>query len=245
MARMNHKQTEWVVLTGASSGIGKELAPLLRAAGFGVIAIGRNQEALAQLANGDPLMHVRVVDLADPIATEAIALEVAEGYSLVGLINNAGVQDNSLLWSQSADDIDQEIRINLTAPAILCARLMQILPESSGFIVNVTSGLAIAPKSTSAVYCATKAGLRNLTVGIANQLMDGNRVAMIDVVLPLVDTPMTAGRGAGKITAKTAASAIMAAIASPKPVIWVGKAKLLALINRLAPSLAARIMAKS
>jgi uncharacterized oxidoreductase len=241
---MNDAQVKWVMLTGASGGIGRELTTLLRSAGFGVIAIGRNQDALAQLSDGDPLVHVRVLDLADPMATEALALEVAETYSLVGLINNAGVQNNSLLWSQSGADIDQEIRINFTAPAILCACLIQTLPERGGFVVNVTSGLAVAPKSTSAVYCATKAALRNLTVGISNQLARESAVAIIDVVLPLVDTAMTAGRGTGKITAKAAASAIMAAIKSPQPVIWVGKAKLLALINRLVPSLAARIMAK-
>ena len=154
------------------------------------------------------------------------------------------MQNNSLIWSQNAADIDQEIHINLTAPAILCACLIQTLPERGGFIVNVTSGLAIAPKSSAAVYCATKAGLRNLTIGIANQLGRDSPVSMIDVVLPLVDTAMTAGRGTGKISAKAAASAIMEAIKSPEPVIWVGKAKLLALINRLAPSLAAYIMAK-
>lgn len=242
---MLQTQVHWVLLTGGSSGIGRELADLLRTAGFGVIAIGRNQAALEQLSEGDPLIQVRVLDLADPAATEALALELAETFSLVGLINNAGVQNNGLLWSQGAPDIDQEIRLNLTAPAILCARLMQVLPDDGGFIVNVTSGLAIAPKSTSAVYSATKAALRNLTAGIANQLRGDSGVEVIDVVLPLVDTPMTAGRGTGKITAKAAATAIMEAIKSPKPVIWVGKARLLALINRLAPSLARRTMAQS
>jgi uncharacterized oxidoreductase len=164
---------------------------------------------------------------------------------VVGLINNAGIQNNGLLWLQSGAEIDHEIRINLTAPAILCACLIPMLPEHIGFVVNVTSGLAIAPKSTSAVYCATKAGLRNLTIGIRNQLKGNNQIAMIDVVLPLVDTPMTADRGSGKITAKAAANTIMRAIRSPQPVIWVGKAKLLAVVNWLAPSLAARIMSKS
>ena len=239
---MQASETQWVVLTGATGGIGECLTRLLRANGFGVVAIGRDRPKLEALAGSDPMTETCCVDLADPRAAGALANTLAETRSIVGLINNAAIQNATLLWNQSAEQIDEEIRINLTAPSILVSRLMQVLPTGTGFIVNVTSGLAVAPKSNAAVYCATKAGLRNLTAAIANQVEPRGRIAVIDVVLPLVDTGMTRGRGTGKMPAEAAAGAIMDAIRQRKPVAWVGKAKLLALIHRIAPSSAARIM---
>ncbi len=242
---MQASETQWVVLTGATGGIGECLTRLLRANGLGVIAIGRDRSKLATLAGPDTMIETCTVDLADPPATEALAKTLADTRSIIGLINNAAVQNATLLWKQSAEQIDEEIRINLTAPSILVSRLMQVLPTGTGYIVNVTSGLAVAPKSNAAVYCATKAGLRNLTAAIANQVEPRDRIAVIDVVLPLVDTGMTRGRGTGKMPAEAAAEAIMGAIRRRRTVAWVGKAKLLASIHRIAPSIAARIMRRS
>jgi uncharacterized oxidoreductase len=236
---------EFVVVTGASRGIGAQLTAKLIAQGRSVIAVGRFSTGLEQLEQryGDKI-HTYALDLGDPAACQNFATHIAETYSIVGLINNAAIQNEGPLELQSAAEIDREIRINLTAPAILCARLLPHLPRGRGFIVNVSSGLGLAPKRDAAVYCATKAALRNLTRALENQLSADLKIAMIDVVLPLVDTDMTTGRGSGKISAEDAARAIMSAIGTRQKVKWVGKSALLNIVNRLSPALSGVIMRK-
>jgi uncharacterized oxidoreductase len=60
--------------------------------------------------------------------------------------------------------------------------------------------------------------------------------------MPLVDTDMTRGRGSGKISAKTAALAVIGGISARRDEIWVGKSRLLRTLNRLAPGVAARLL---
>jgi uncharacterized oxidoreductase len=237
------QQEEFVVVTGASRGIGGQLTAKLIAQGKSVIAVGRFSAGLEQL---DQLYGNRIctypLDLGDPSACQNFATHIAETYTIVGLINNAAIQNEGPLELQSAAEIDREIRINLTAPAILCARLLPHLPKGRGYIVNISSGLGLAPKSDAAVYCATKAGLRNLTRAIENQLGADQKIALIDVVLPLVDTDMTKGRGSGKMSVEDAATNIMSAIERRQKVKWVGKSRLLNFVNRLSPALTAAIM---
>lgn len=110
-------------------------------------------------------------------------------------------------------------------------------------IVNVGSALACYPKTTSAIYSATKAGLRMFSDALRVQYEDTS-VSVVDVVLPIVDTPMTAGRGRGKISAAAAATAIVRALEPGKARIHVGKAKLLRLLQFMAPPVAAAIIRK-
>jgi uncharacterized oxidoreductase len=236
---------EFIVVTGATRGVGEKLTATLIATGQSVIAVGRNTAQLhvMKAQYGDRLVTFHL-DLSDPKACDALAMEISENFALRGLINNGAVQHVGLLRDQTWEQIDQEIRTNLTAPAILSARLASFLPERRGFIANITSGLAIAPKSDAAVYCATKAGLRSLTRGVENQLSSRAGITLIDIVLPLVDTGMTAGRGKGKISAEAAAKEILNAIQTKQAVRYVGRSKLLACIDRFSPALAATIMRK-
>lgn len=236
---------EFVVVTGASRGIGQQIAKALVQRGQKVIAVARTTESLIDLKTTyDANIVTFALELADPQSCEDFASYVTETYSILGLVNNAGVQNSGPLTAHSAAMIDREVRTNLTAPAILAARFLPFLPDGRGFIVNVTSGLGIAPKSDAAVYCATKAGLRNLTRGIENQLENGQKIHLIDVVFPLVDTDMTSGRGSGKISPSMAAQAVVRAIDVKQRIAWVGKSAFLNLVNRISPTLAHRIMRK-
>ncbi|MCF8504983.1 MAG: SDR family NAD(P)-dependent oxidoreductase [Caulobacter sp.] len=231
-----------VVVTGGTSGIGLALVKLLTRTGTRVLTCSRHGGQLDTLARLHPGVEGRVVDLGDPSAVDLFAREAASAPGLLGLINNAAGQDDLSLADQTSPAIDREIRTNLTAPAILSARLIPHLPQG-GFIANLTSGLAIAPKSSAAVYCATKAGLRNLSVGARNQMMLADRsVRIVDVVLPLVDTPMTSGRGSGKISPERVARQIVRAIRGSSDEVYIGQAALLHGIDRIAPGLARRIM---
>lgn len=233
------------VVTGASSGIGLEIALQLAAQGNGVIALGRDRERLRNLALRDRRIEVRVLDIRDRAAVAALAAELAGADVIDGLINNAAIQHNVRLDDQlyGADEIADEIETNLVAPLILSRLLLPRTPARPFVIVNVGSALACYPKATSAVYSATKAGLRMFSDALRVQF-DGTPVRVVDVVLPVVDTPMTAGRGRGKITAGAAAAAIVRALEPGPARLHVGKAKLLRLLQLVAPPVAAAIIRK-
>ena len=134
--------------------------------------------------------------------------------------------------------ISEEITLNLTAPLLLTEALLprlQARPE--GAVVQVTSGLALSPKASSPVYCATKAGLRSFTRALRWQLQD-HGVRVIEVLPPLVATAMTEGRGRKKMTPEDAAAEIVAGLRAGRDEIYVGKSKLLRLVVAISARLA-------
>ena len=108
-------------------------------------------------------------------------------------------------------------------------------------IVNVTSGLAIAPNTGSAVYCATKAGLRSYGQALRAQLK-GTKVHVLEALPPVVDTAMTAGRDSRKMSPDECARQIVAAIERDADEANVGLVKLLQLVNSISPALARKII---
>lgn len=237
-----------IVVTGASSGIGFQLARLLAERGNRVIAIGRDEDRLAGLAQLSDRIAPRAFDLTRTEAIDSFAAELlARHPDIDGLINNAAIQRERRMddTHYAADDTLEEIAINLAAPILMTRALLPHLQaRSRAVIVNINSALGFVPKRTAAVYSATKAGLRLFSAGLRVQLQ-GSNVRVIDAVMPLVDTPMTAGRGSGKISAATAATAIADRLWTGPDQLYVGKTRALRLILRVAPSLAAAIVQRN
>lgn len=234
-----------VLITGGTSGIGAELVRLLRARGHPVIVLARRA---GQMAPAPGLFPVDC-DLAEAAARPCglagvMAGVLADHPDLAVLINNAGLQAALPLTDPAltAGQIMAEVAVNLTAPALLAqAVLPGMLARGRGTIVNISSGLAVFPKERTALYCAAKAGLSSLTTSLRWQV-EAKGLRVVEVVLPLVDTPMTAGRGRGKISAEAAARGILAGLDGGRDRIRIGKARLLPLLARLAPSLGLRMM---
>lgn len=235
-----------IVLTGASSGIGLDLLRHLVQRNT-VIALARREPVLDGLLAGSRLAFVQT-DLADGHSVAAAIRQIRERWpdGIDGLINCAAVQNVPQFISPDFDParITPEIAVNLTSPIELVAGLLDRLQSRpQAFIFNVNSGLGLVPKSESAVYCATKAGLDNFTRGLRAQLGDGS-VNVQQVFLPLVDTAMTRGRGSGKLSPEVVARQILAQIESGAADNDIGKVWLLRLLNRLSPAVARRIMQK-
>jgi short-subunit dehydrogenase len=231
------------VVTGASSGIGREIALQLARAGHDVVALGRDRTRLDALKRQHQRIETYAIDLCDRAAIAAFAAEVKEDGPIDGLINNAAIQ-HSVRFDDPGYDIEQiaaEVETNLVAPLALSRLLLPEAPGKAFVIVNVGSALAAYPKRTSAVYSATKAGLRMFSEAI-NVQSAGLPIKAVDVVLPLVDAPMSAGRGSGKISAAAAAAAVVAALTARQRRVHVGKAKLLRVLQFIAPPLAAAII---
>jgi short-subunit dehydrogenase involved in D-alanine esterification of teichoic acids len=239
------QQTSTFIVTGASSGIGRELAQQLAARGHAVIAIARDGQRLAETAKASPRITAIPFDLRKIETIDAFAAALlADHPRITGIINNAAIQHDKRVddASYTAAQIDEEIAINLTAPiALTRALLPHLKTQPHAVIVNLGSGLGFVPKRTSAVYSATKAGLRLFSDALRVQLQ-GSGVQIIEAIMPLVDTPMTAGRGGEKMPAAAAATAILDGLDSGAPQIFIGKARALRMILRFAPSVAARMM---
>src|SRR5690606_16065429 len=124
-----------------------------------------------------------------------------------------------------------EININLTAPIKLTASLLPVLQvNSNSAIVNVSSGLAIVPKTKSAVYCGTKAAIHIFSKSLRYQL---ENVKVFEIIPPLVDTEMTKGRGNGKITPQRLVDEFIKAFKSNRYEVNIHKVKLLRIVNRI------------
>jgi short-subunit dehydrogenase involved in D-alanine esterification of teichoic acids len=234
-----------VLITGGTSGIGLKMVEALLREKAKVIVVARDQAKLDQLQQNYELSGVYCCDLSDPQAIEqSIEVIMASHPDLQVLINNAGIQNNIRFYDAISTPkvIEDELRINFLAPLLLIRTLLpNLLKQKEAAIVNVTSGLAIVPKTNSAVYCGTKGGLRIFTQALRNQLKDTS-VHMIEILPSVVDTKMTAGRGRNKLSPERVAFDTVKALHKGKSEVHVGKTKILFWLNRFSPSLASNVM---
>lgn len=232
-----------IVLTGATSGIGKEMARML-APSNKVIAVGRDRSKLDELANELGVETV-CADLSDSTDVEQAADLIVKRFPCVDLlINNAAVQyvPRFLDDSFSYELIQREIQINFTSICQLTYLLLPALLQGSpSIILNVNSGLGLAPKTSSAIYCGTKGALNLLSLSLGYQLEDKG-IKVLQAFLPLVDTPMTQGRGTGKVTPSYAAEKIIHGIEKERSANDIGKVPILRMLLRVWPRLGLKIM---
>ncbi len=233
-----------ILITGATSGIGLELVKKLYQNNH-IYVIARNKHKIEELQSRFPDIVAYQADFSDLIALQdAVNVINREIHSLDLLINNVAVQYTPLITDDdfAVTSIVDEITINFTSICYLCYFLLPLLNQKhSAVILNVNSGLAIAPKTTSAIYCATKGALNSFSQSLRHQLSN-TQVKVLQAFLPLVDTPMTEARGNSKMSVDRASRAIIKGIEKTIIDHDIGKVKLLRFINRLFPSLAKKIM---
>lgn len=225
-----------ILVTGGSEGIGRALALALQQRGARVSVCARSRRDL----------HPGIAFLACDLTREDERVGLAASLARDGLdvlINNAGIQQQlDFRGSIAFASIEAELAINLLAPLHLCSLLLPLLlaqPEAA--LVNVTSGLALTPKASAPVYCASKAALRSFSQALRYQL-EGSHVSVLEVLPPLVDTAMTRGRGRDKVSPDQVAEAICGALVKGREELRIGKTQLLWALQRVSPALAARTM---
>ncbi|MEO0589762.1 MAG: SDR family NAD(P)-dependent oxidoreductase [Pseudomonadota bacterium] len=232
-----------ILLTGGTNGIGRELAFQLKAKGAEVITTGRNAERVAAMREAG--FEVIEADLSDAAGVDAL-LAALEGRVIDALINNAGQLVDHDFRNGAVDPAatDTAIYANLSAPIRLIVGLMDSLTSRpEGAIVNVTSGLAIAPAARASVYCATKAGLRFYTLALRQQLADTN-IHVIEALPPVVDTQMNEGNDMKKMSAEGCARQILVAIEKNNAEANIGMTKALRVAENIWPGLAKGVTLK-
>jgi len=234
-----------ILVTGGTSGIGLEIVRALVKTGAKIIVISKSQEKLDLLQKQYMLEAVYSCDLSNPLEVSRVCTEVLRDHAdLQVLINNAGTQQNAYLTDEvvTFESIQAEINLNFLAPIMMSKICLPLfLKQKEAAIVNITSGLALVPKTSSAVYCGTKGGLHIFSQGLRYHL-EGTPVRLIEILPPVVDTAMTSGRGKNKLSPIKVADAIVKALENGPNEVYLSKTKLLLWMNRIAPPLAREIM---
>nr|WP_314658352.1 SDR family oxidoreductase [uncultured Pseudomonas sp.] len=163
-----------VVLTGASGGIGLELAEQLFAAGARVLAVSRHMGKLAGLMNRYPeRLRWQTADLRTPTGREQVVSRAREMGGVNVLINAAGVNRFALLDQLDEYVLDELLDINIKAPLQLTRACLPLLREQpKALVVNVGSTYGSIGYPGYATYCASKFALRGFSEALRRELAD-------------------------------------------------------------------------
>lgn len=234
------------LVTGATGGIGQAIATALAARGADVIVSGRRADVLEPLAER---LGGRAIacDLADRAEVERL---VGEAGAVDILVANAALPASGVFTELEQSEIDRMIEVNLRAPIALVRGLAPAMTaRSAGHFVLVSSLAGKVASPASAIYSATKFGLRGFAHGIREDLRPHG--VGVSVVLPgfirdagmFADAQVQLPRGVGTRTPQQVADAVISAIERDRAEVEVAPLglRLGAAFAGLAPGLAASV----
>jgi NAD(P)-dependent dehydrogenase (short-subunit alcohol dehydrogenase family) len=250
-----------VVVTGASSGIGRATVEALAAGGATVTAVARRREPLEALAAahpGDSDGRGRVLampaDVTDARALEEVAAEtVGRTGRLDAWVNNAAVNQYGRFEEVPLEEWRRVVEVNLFGYAHGArAAIPWFREQGEGVLINVASVLAKVPAPMQSAYVASKYGIRGLTESLRQELLDAPDVELCTVLPGPIDTPLFqhAANRTGTVVkppeptvdATRVAAAIVALVRRPQREVAIGANTRLGLVgNRLAPGLTERL----
>lgn len=181
------------LVTGATGGIGAEIAKTLHAQGAVVGISGRNEGKLKELADAlGGNVHILPADLSDLAQADALVKAATAAMGKIDiLVNNAGLTRDNLSLRMKAEEWDEVIRVNLTATFLLaqaCQRGM--MKARYGRIINISSVVGTTGNPGQCNYVASKAGLVGWTKAMAAEIASRN--VTVNCIAPgFIATPMT------------------------------------------------------
>ena len=161
------------VVTGAGKGLGEQIALALAEAGAGLALVGRNRRNLEAVAAGARRMGRKAIVIRADVRREKdvarMARQAYESFKRIDiLVNNAGVIQRAPAMKISLRDWQEVIDTNLTGP-FLCMRACHpiMARQGGGGIINIASAAGLFGRANMSSYCASKAGVANLTRALA------------------------------------------------------------------------------
>lgn len=182
------------LITGASGGIGSEIAKMLASAGAKTIITGTRQAVLEDVAQGIGELAVPLTaNLSDPddVAGLVERAESTAGSPVDILVNNAGITRDQLFMRMKDDDWDAVIQVNLTAAFKLSrAAVKGMMKRRYGRIIQITSVVGTMGNPGQGNYVAAKAGLTGMSKALAQEV--ASRGITVNCVAPgFIETAMT------------------------------------------------------
>ena len=180
------------LVTGASSGIGAAIAIEFADAGWSVMAAGRSEDRLAEVADAADDISTWAGDLETSDDCDELVAETIDEFGQIDcVVNSAGILMRGDVQETEDDDWRDTMHINLDVPFFVSRSAMPHLVSTAGSIVNLSSFWGVRATQRAVSYCTSKAGLIMLTKAMAlDHARDGVRV---NAICPGgVDTPMLA-----------------------------------------------------
>ncbi len=181
------------IVTGASSGIGREIAKVFAGNGAVVVGVARSEDKLKALGEeiGGNFFY-KVADVSEYDAAERVVKEVAAEHGKTDiLVNNAGITKDTLLVRMKLEDWKKVIEVNLGGVYNFSkAAAAVMMRQRSGVIINVSSIVGIYGNAGQTNYAASKAGIIGFTKSLAKEV--GKRGVRVVAIAPgFIETPMT------------------------------------------------------
>src|SRR5262245_5957208 len=169
------------IVTGASSGIGRQVALDLAARGARLVVSARRGDRLAEVAaegrRSGSIVEALTGDVCEGAFVEGMAAHALARFGRIDVVvNNAGISKHKQIYHVTPDEVDYVTRMNFLAAAYLTlAALPAMLRQGEGYVINISSAAGKIPPPREAVYAASKFALTGFTEGLWLDLAGSDR----------------------------------------------------------------------
>jgi len=175
-----------ILVTGASSGIGRALAVRAARAGYGVYAVGRNMKALAalgaQVSEEGGAIRTDITDVSDPANAPGLVGRMLGAFGQIDIVvNNAGAVAVGLIATQTDEDLRAQFGTHVIGPLAIVREALPSLRATRGQVFMIGSGVARVPIGGLGAYPPSKAALRSATTILRRE------VTPLDIAVTYVD----------------------------------------------------------